>query len=79
MDSDGRVLGTCGINQINKIHQFANLGYWTRSSEAGKGVAVAAVRELERWVFSETDLERLEIVVACGNRRSERVAEKPCP
>jgi RimJ/RimL family protein N-acetyltransferase len=72
----GRLLGTCGINQLNPVHQFANLGYWVRSSESGRGIAVVAVRLVRDWVFANTGLRRLEIVVARGNRRSERVAEK---
>jgi ribosomal-protein-serine acetyltransferase len=75
-DLAGRFLGTCGLNQINPQHRFANLGYWTRTSEAGRGVAVAAVRTLREWAFANTDLVRLEIVVVVGNGRSERVAEK---
>ena len=58
------------------LHRFANLGYWVRSSAAGRGVAPAAVRLLADWAFRETDLLRLEIVAAVGNRRSQRVAEK---
>ena len=31
---DGRFAGACGINQINGLHRFANLGYWMRTSTA---------------------------------------------
>ena len=68
-------LGGCGVNQINSIHRFANLGYWVRSSATGRGVARAAVRETAEFVFQNTDLIRLEIVCAVENRRSQRVAE----
>jgi len=71
-----RLLGGCGINQINAMSQFANLGYWVRTSAAGRGVAPAAVRAVAAYAFRETDLNRLEIVVAVGNTRSQRVAEK---
>ena len=74
-DAD-RLLGGCGINQINSMSQFANLGYWVRTSAAGRGVAPAAVRAVAAYAFRETDLNRLEIVVAVGNTRSQRVAEK---
>src|SRR5437764_6118705 len=37
--SCGRFLGGVGINFINRVHQFANLGYWVRTSAAGRGVA----------------------------------------
>src|SRR5512138_2724943 len=73
---DGRLLGGCGINQINPVNRFANLGYWVRSSATGRGVAPAAVRQVAAYAFRETDLNRLEIVIAVGNRRSQRVAEK---
>jgi ribosomal-protein-serine acetyltransferase len=72
----GRLLGGCGINQINAMNRFANLGYWVRTSAAGHGVAPAAVREVAAYAFRATDLNRLEIVVALGNTRSQRVAEK---
>ncbi len=75
-DDAGRLLGTCGLNGINQLHSFANLGYWVRSSETGRGVAVAAVRAVAAWAFAETELERLEIVVMTGNHRSLRVADK---
>jgi RimJ/RimL family protein N-acetyltransferase len=75
-DSAGRFLGGCGLNQVNRIHRFANLGYWVRSSAMGSGVAPAAIRLLAAFAFAETDLERLEIVCALGNTRSQRAAEK---
>jgi ribosomal-protein-serine acetyltransferase len=71
-----RFLGGCGINHINRIHRFGNLGYWVRSSATGRGVAVSAVALSAAFAFQNTDLVRLEIVCAVGNRRSQRVAEK---
>ena len=74
--ADGRYLGGCGLNQIDPIHRRANLGYWVRTSAAGRGVASAAARLLAAWAFANTDLVRLEIVAAVGNQASQRVAEK---
>ena len=71
---DGRLLGAMGINQINPVHHFANLGYWVRTSAAGRGVAPAAGRAVAGWALSVLGLQRLEIVIAVGNVRSERVA-----
>jgi RimJ/RimL family protein N-acetyltransferase len=71
------LLGCCGINRISAApYRFANIGYWIRSSAMGNGVATAAVLRLVEIVFRETHLVRLEIVVAVGNKRSRRVAEK---
>jgi ribosomal-protein-serine acetyltransferase len=72
----GRYAGGCGLNHLDLGQRRANLGYWVRSSEMGKGVAVAAVRLLAAWAFENTSLERLEIVAAVDNTRSQRVAEK---
>ncbi|MDQ2871024.1 MAG: GNAT family N-acetyltransferase [Acidobacteriota bacterium] len=69
-------LGTCGLNQIRREERAANLGYWVRTSAAGRGVATEAVRQLADFAFRRTDLVRLEIVVAVGNAGSHRVAEK---
>jgi RimJ/RimL family protein N-acetyltransferase len=76
VDADGRYAGGCGINNINVTSAVANLGYWVRSSAAGRGVAPAALLLLIPWVFQHTELHRLEIVAAVGNVRSQRVAEK---
>ena len=75
-DENDRFLGGCGINQINKDNRFANLGYWIRSSAMGRGVAPNAVRFVSDYAFREIKLNRLEIVCAVGNIRSQRVAEK---
>jgi ribosomal-protein-serine acetyltransferase len=72
----GDYLGGCGLNQIDAANRRANLGYWVRSSAAGRGVATAAVRLLREWGFCNTDLIRLEIVIATANLASQRVAEK---
>jgi RimJ/RimL family protein N-acetyltransferase len=76
VDADGRFLGACDLNQINRAYRVANVGYWVRSSATAQGVAAEAIRQLARYAFAETDLERLEIVCAAGNVRSQRAAEK---
>ena len=73
---DGRFLGTCGINQIDRMHLRANLGYWVRSTATGRGIATEATRLLARFGFETLRLERIEIVVNVGNLASGRVAEK---
>jgi ribosomal-protein-serine acetyltransferase len=72
----GEYLGGCGLNGFNHEDGFANLGYWVRSGATGRGVAPEAVRLTRDWAFANTDLVRLEIVVAVENSRSARVAEK---
>jgi RimJ/RimL family protein N-acetyltransferase len=76
VSADGSYLGGCGLNRIDKENRRANLGYWVRTTAAGRGVATAAVRLLRDWGFQNTDLIRLEILIAAGNVASHRVAEK---
>ncbi len=76
VSGDGRYLGGCGLNQISRFNAVANLGYWVRASAMGRGVAVKAVKLLSDWALRNTDLNRLEIVAAVKNVRSQRVAEK---
>jgi len=76
VSSSGRYFGGCGLNQIDHIDRRANLGYWVRSSAAGHGIASDAVRLIRSWGFENTDLIRLEIVIAVANLASRRVAEK---
>ena len=45
VDADGRILGCCGVNQINAGFRLGSLGYWVRSSAARRGVATAAARQ----------------------------------
>lgn len=75
-EASDHYLGGVGINTIRREERFGNLGYWVRSSATGRGVATAATRLAARFAFQETDLERLEIVIAVGNGASVRVAQK---
>lgn len=72
----GRMLGGVGLGQINNLHRRGNLGYWIRTSAAGRGVATRAARLVARFGFEELKLIRIEIVAAVGNLASQRVAEK---
>jgi RimJ/RimL family protein N-acetyltransferase len=73
---DGSFLGGCGLNHIHEADNFANLGYWVRTSRTGQGAATAAARLMAGFGFDRVKLARAEIVVAVGNKVSQRVAVK---
>jgi RimJ/RimL family protein N-acetyltransferase len=72
----GAFAGLCGLNQFNRIHHFANLGYWLRQSSLGNGYATAATRMVASFGLRELKLRRVEILVAVDNYRSQQVAER---
>lgn len=69
-------LGGVGLNHIIREYLYANLGYWVRTSRAGRGVASRATRLAAQFAFEELGLQRVEIVAAVGNVGSQRTAEK---
>ena len=75
-DNDGQFVGTCALNEIHPLHRRANLGYWLRTSEWGKGYATEAASIVAAFGIEQLDLARVEIVVEVTNRRSQRVAER---
>lgn len=75
-EARGRLLGGCGLNGVSRVNRFANLGYWVRSTETGRGIATAATRALAELGLGELGLARIEVVVATGNTASQRVAVK---
>ena len=72
----GRYLGGCGLNHIDPAYKTTNLGYWVRSGSTGHGIATTAAMLLARFGFVQLHLNRIEIIVAVENSRSQRVAEK---
>jgi ribosomal-protein-serine acetyltransferase len=75
-DRSGQFVGGTGINHINRVHNFANLGYWVRQSRQREGFAVDAVKLMAAFGFKTLGLMRIEVVAATHNVASRRVAEK---
>jgi ribosomal-protein-serine acetyltransferase len=73
---DGALLGTCGINAIDRLNRWANLGYWVRTRATRRGVATRAARLVADFGFRELGLDRIEILAATGNTASRTVAER---
>ncbi|WP_189440181.1 GNAT family N-acetyltransferase [Rhodanobacter panaciterrae] len=72
----GELLGGAGLNQRNRQHRSANLGYWVRQSRHGEGIAAHAAALVARFGFEQLGLIRIEIVVMPDNHASRRTAEK---
>jgi ribosomal-protein-serine acetyltransferase len=76
VDGKGTFLGGCGLNRLDTRFLKSNVGYWVRTSAAGRGVATSATRLLASFAFEQLGLQRIEIIAAVDNLASQRVAEK---
>ncbi|QDQ72572.1 GNAT family N-acetyltransferase [Pseudoluteimonas lycopersici] len=74
--ADGELLGCVGLNQVNRAHHSANLGYWIGEAHRGRGMAADAARQVATTGFGELGLVRIEIVTLPDNAASQRVAQK---
>src|SRR5262245_24709985 len=72
----GAFVGGVGINELKPEHRMGNLGYWVRTTWGCRGIATAAANLAAEFGFEELLLKRIEILVALGNDRSRRVAQK---
>lgn len=72
---DGSIAGSCGLNHLDRVNGYCNLGYWVRASRIGEGAARQAALLLRDLGFGTLGLNRLEIVVAVENTFSRKVAE----
>lgn len=72
-----RVLGTAGLHDIQRFgKREAELGYWVRQSERGRGVAATAIRTSAAFAFNELRLVRVSIRIRVDNLSSRRAAER---
>ncbi len=74
--ASGRMVGGGSLNQFNRKNAFANLAYWVRTGERGRGIAPRLTRMLSQFGFEHLGLNRVEILMEPANTASLRVAEK---
>jgi len=77
----GRVLGGTGFHTFRPAAHQAEIGYWVRSSDRGRGVCTHATAAIISWAFTAPErggwgLRRVEIVCAAGNAPSSGVCER---
>jgi RimJ/RimL family protein N-acetyltransferase len=74
--STGELLGSSGLHRINwQVPRF-EIGYWVRTSRAGRGYVSESVRALTRTAFESLGARRVEIRCDDLNLPSARVAER---
>jgi ribosomal-protein-serine acetyltransferase len=71
-----RVVGCVGLHIRDPSIGLFEIGYWTRTSQNGRGYCTRAVALVERYAITELNAKRLEIKTAMSNTASARVAVK---
>ena len=74
--STGDILGGCSLSHKHPVYHYCNVGYWVRTSRRGSGIAGRAAKLAARYGFEYGGIIRAEVVIAMGNEKSIRVAEK---
>jgi RimJ/RimL family protein N-acetyltransferase len=74
--SDGLFIGVTSLHHINWSVPAFEIGYWVRTSLAGKGYARESVLGITDFAFSVLGAQRMEIRCDPSNDRSAAVARK---
>ena len=74
--ADSAYLGNCGLHDIRRRINSAEIGYWIRSERHGQGIATEAAALVLRFAFLELRSHRVILRAATDNIGSIRVAEK---
>lgn len=73
---EGAIVGVIGYVGVDWGNRSTRIGYWLDEGQQGKGTMTAAVRLLVDHALSVWQLNRVEIIVATGNRRSRAIPER---
>lgn len=67
------IAGSLGVVHFNKAHKKCEIGYWLREDLQGRGIMTKACAGFIQHLFQTKDLNRIEVLVAGGNRKSRAV------
>lgn len=70
------LVGSIGLNYIIKEFRCTEIGYWLGEEYGGRGMMTKACRHLCGYLFTELNLNRIEIRCAETNVKSRKVPER---
>jgi ribosomal-protein-serine acetyltransferase len=68
--------GLIGFKDTDYINKKTEVGYWLAESMQGKGIAIRSVSKLIDYAFRNLNLNRIQIRVAVGNKKSAAIPKK---
>lgn len=66
----GMWVGSMGFHTINKLHEWAEIGYWLDADYVGKGIMTECVKAMIDYGFNELNLHRIQIACDVSNTKS---------
>lgn len=76
LEDPGRHVGNVSLWTVSKLGKIAEIGYWVRSDETGRGICTEAVDRLLGEAFGSMGYHKVVLRIAVGNEASDRVADK---
>ena len=70
------IMGVAGLNGINWSDRQSSIGYWIAQNQQGKGLITAACKAILHHAFTHLELNRIAILCASGNHRSQAIPER---
>lgn len=71
-----KLIGTCGFHCINEECKKAEVGYELSRVYWNKGIMTDALQLIMKFIFSQTDVNRIEAFVEIPNIASQKLLEK---
>lgn len=68
--------GAIGLNNLNKIHRKAEIGFWLLPNFWGKGIMSGALKLITNYAFKDLNLHRIEAMVETENINSKKLLQK---
>lgn len=73
---EGQLAGVIGYHNMNTDIKIGEIGYWLGKEFEGKGIMTKSTAALIRYGFEELGLNKVEIVCAVENVRSQKIPQR---
>lgn len=73
---NGKWVGSIGFHYWDKANRKDTIGYWLAEDAQGKGIMTDAVRALVNYGFQTRNLNRIEILCAVDNIKSQAIPKR---
>ena len=72
----GAVVGATGISDLDSPNKAGEIGYWLAEDMQGRGIVTRTCHALLNDAFGELGMNRMQIRVATGNKKSLAIPER---